>query len=94
VLNEGAKGSQQMSLMNIMMELKKASNHPFLFHNAEEKWHESKGNPDEASRTRDDILRGLVMNSGKMVWPMKALPNCRFSLINFSSDSAEMVIGF
>jgi chromodomain-helicase-DNA-binding protein 1 len=53
--------------MNVMMELKKASNHPFLFHNAEEKWHETKGNPDETSRTRDDILRGLVMNSGKMV---------------------------
>ena len=94
VLNEGAKGSQQMSLMNVMMELKKASNHPFLFHNAEEKWHDTKGNPDEASRTRDDILRGLVMNSGKMVWPLKASSNCRFSSINFSNDSVEMVIEF
>jgi len=74
VLNEGAKGGQQMSLMNVMMELKKASNHPFLFANAEQRWHESKGNPDEATRTRDDILRGLVMNSGKMV---DSICNCR-----------------
>jgi len=67
VLNEGATGGQQMGLMNIMMELKKASNHPFLFPNAEEKWHETKGNPDPAARSRDDMLRGLIMNSGKMV---------------------------
>ena len=67
VLNEGAKGGQQMSLMNVIMELKKASNHPFLFPNAEEKWVESMGSGDPASRTRDDILRGLIINSGKMV---------------------------
>jgi chromodomain-helicase-DNA-binding protein 1 len=56
-----------MSLMNVMMELKKASNHPFLFHGAEERWHEQNGNADESQRTRDDLLRGMVMNSGKMV---------------------------
>ena len=86
VLNEGATGGQQMSLMNVMMELKKASNHPFLFHNAEERWHESKGNPDEASRTRDDMLRGLVMNSGKMVCNTCILTNCRFSSISCCND--------
>jgi chromodomain-helicase-DNA-binding protein 1 len=67
VLNQGATGGQQMSLMNVMMELKKASNHPFLFHGAEERWHEQNGNADENQRTRDDLLRGMVMNSGKMV---------------------------
>jgi chromodomain-helicase-DNA-binding protein 1 len=67
VLNQGATGGQQMSLMNVMMELKKASNHPFLFPGAEERWHETSGVADEAGRTRDDLLRGLVMNSGKMV---------------------------
>ena len=35
-LNQGAKGQKQ-SLLNIMMELKKASNHPFMFPSAEER---------------------------------------------------------
>ncbi|GAA5835946.1 hypothetical protein JCM11251_006610 [Rhodosporidiobolus azoricus] len=47
---------QQVSLLNIAMELKKASNHPFLFEGAEVK-----------SETRDEQLKGIVMNSGKMV---------------------------
>jgi len=38
------------------MELKKASNHPYLFEGAETK-----------SETKEEILRGIVMNSGKMV---------------------------
>jgi len=38
------------------MELKKAANHPYLFDGAEPK-----------SETEEDILKGLVMNSGKMV---------------------------
>jgi len=67
------------------MELKKASNHPFLFHNAEEKWHETKGHPDPDTRSRDDMLRGLIMNSGKMVISFDRLANCRFLLINCSS---------
>jgi chromodomain-helicase-DNA-binding protein 1 len=91
VLNEGAKGGQQMSLMNVMMELKKASNHPFLFYNAEEKWHESKGNPDDATRTRDDILRGLVVNSGKLVVHLSISTDVRCSSINCYSDCVGMV---
>ncbi|KAJ5246886.1 Chromodomain helicase hrp3 [Penicillium chermesinum] len=43
-LNDGAKGMKQ-SLLNIMMELKKASNHPFMFPNAEAKILE--GTPQE-----------------------------------------------
>lgn len=44
-----------MSLLNIVMELKKASNHPYLFQNVEEY--------DEDVRVQ---LDGLVRNSGKM----------------------------
>lgn len=45
-----------MSLLNIAMELKKASNHPYLFEGAEAK-----------VDSREETLKGLVMNSGKMV---------------------------
>lgn len=60
-LNAGAKGSQ-VSLLNVMSELKKASNHPYLFDGAEEKVLSKAG-----LASRDNILRGLVMSSGKMV---------------------------
>ncbi|PIA19521.1 hypothetical protein COEREDRAFT_78864 [Coemansia reversa NRRL 1564] len=56
VLNRNATGSGQMSLLNIMVELKKASNHPFLFPNAEVQ-----------QENKDDVLRGLINHSGKMV---------------------------
>jgi chromodomain-helicase-DNA-binding protein 1 len=44
-----------VSLLNIAMELKKASNHPYIFDGAEPK-----------SETREESFKGLVMNSGKM----------------------------
>lgn len=46
----------QVSLLNVAMELKKASNHPFLFEGAETR-----------SEHRDEQLKGIVTNSGKMV---------------------------
>ena len=58
-LNEGGEG-QKITLLNVTMELKKASNHPFLF-------------PITESRilkgvtTREDYLRSLVTSSGKMM---------------------------
>lgn len=58
-LNQGAKGQKQ-SLLNIMMELKKASNHPFMFPNAEERIL-------AGSDRREDILRALITSSGKMM---------------------------
>ena len=58
-LNEGAKGQKQ-SLLNIMMELKKASNHPFMFPNAEDKIL-------AGSDRREDILKALITSSGKMM---------------------------
>ena len=58
-LNAGAKGPKQ-SLLNIMMELKKASNHPFMFPNIEQQI--LTGN-----ERREEILKALVTSSGKMM---------------------------
>ena len=58
-LNQGAKGQKQ-SLLNIMMELKKASNHPFMFPNAEDRIL-------AGSERREDTLKALVTSSGKMM---------------------------
>ncbi|KAF2222920.1 P-loop containing nucleoside triphosphate hydrolase protein [Elsinoe ampelina] len=58
-LNAGAKGQKQ-SLLNIMMELKKASNHPFMFPNAEER---ILGGED----SRESQLKALITSSGKMM---------------------------
>ncbi|ORX58368.1 hypothetical protein BCR36DRAFT_111075 [Piromyces finnis] len=55
-LNKGIAGQGQFSLLNIAMELKKASNHPFLFQGAE-----------VITDNREEQLKGLIMNSGKMV---------------------------
>ncbi|KTW30075.1 uncharacterized protein T551_02019 [Pneumocystis jirovecii RU7] len=56
-------GNSQLNLLNIVIELKKASNHPYLFPNAEENWLNNIG----SKKTREDILRGIVINSGKMI---------------------------
>lgn len=58
-LNAGSK-SGKTSLLNIMMELKKASNHPFMFPNAEERIL-------DGSDARDDQLKALITSSGKMM---------------------------
>ena len=58
-LNQGAKGQKQ-SLLNIMMELKKASNHPFMFPNAEDRIL-------GGSERREDLLKALITSSGKMM---------------------------
>ncbi|KAK4547352.1 hypothetical protein LTR36_001008 [Oleoguttula mirabilis] len=58
-LNSGNK-AQKTSLLNIMMELKKASNHPFMFPNAEDRFLEGRD-------SRDDQLKALITTSGKMM---------------------------
>ena len=58
-LNAGARGPKQ-SLLNIMMELKKASNHPFMFPNIEHQI--LSGN-----ERREEILKALITSSGKMM---------------------------
>lgn len=60
-LREGSSGSQ-VSLLNVVAELKKASNHPYLFDGAEERVLSMAG-----SSSRENILRGMIMSSGKMV---------------------------
>ncbi|CAK5281780.1 unnamed protein product [Mycena citricolor] len=55
-LMKSANGNTNISLLNIAMELKKAANHPYLFDGAEVR-----------TDTRDEMLKGIVMNSGKMV---------------------------
>ncbi|THV02439.1 hypothetical protein K435DRAFT_817796 [Dendrothele bispora CBS 962.96] len=55
-LIKSANGNNNISLLNIAMELKKAANHPYLFDGAEPQ-----------ADNEEDILKGLVMNSGKMV---------------------------
>ncbi|KAI9891838.1 MAG: hypothetical protein M1814_002403 [Vezdaea aestivalis] len=58
-LNRDTKGQKQ-SLLNIMMELKKASNHPFLITGAEDRIL-------AGSDRREDLLKGLITSSGKMM---------------------------
>lgn len=55
---QGTKGSGQVSLLNIITELKKCCNHPFLFESAEDNY---RGNND------DSVVDRLVRTSGKMV---------------------------
>lgn len=62
-LSAGSKGAH-FSLLNIMNELKKASNHPYLFDMAEDRVLAKFG---DGRMSRENILRGLIMSSGKMV---------------------------
>ncbi|KAK0364071.1 ATP-dependent DNA helicase Hrp3 [Friedmanniomyces endolithicus] len=68
-LNAGTN-AKKTSLLNIMMELKKASNHPFMFPNAEERFLEGKD-------SREDQLKALVSTSGKMIVLDRLLAKCR-----------------
>jgi chromodomain-helicase-DNA-binding protein 1 len=57
VLSRGSRESNKsLSLQNIAMELKKASNHPYLFEGAEER-----------GVSRQEEIKGIIVNSGKMV---------------------------
>lgn len=75
-LNQGASSGNQMNLLNVMVELKKASNHPYLFPVAEHQFFRSIGR-DEANASREETLKGLIMNSGKMVLLDKLLSRLR-----------------
>ena len=63
-LNAGnTNKSSQISLLNVMSELKKASNHPYLFDGVEDRvLHNA-----NLSHSRDNVLRGMIMSLGKMV---------------------------
>ncbi|CAO1612547.1 unnamed protein product [Jaminaea pallidilutea] len=51
-----AAGAAQVSLLNVAIELKKVSNHPYLFDGSE-----------PPTTDRSETMKGLIMNSGKMV---------------------------
>ncbi|KAH7929849.1 transcription regulator [Leucogyrophana mollusca] len=65
-LIKSANGNNNISLLNIAMELKKAANHPYLFDGAEVR-----------TDIPEETLKGLVMNSGKMVLLDKLLARLR-----------------
>ncbi|KAL8387806.1 hypothetical protein RB595_009660 [Gaeumannomyces hyphopodioides] len=55
-----ASGGHKQSLLNVMMELKKVSNHPYMFQGAEER-------VLAGSTRREDSIKGLITSSGKMM---------------------------
>ncbi|PTB46818.1 uncharacterized protein TrAFT101_003740 [Trichoderma asperellum] len=55
-----ATNGHKNSLLNIMMELKKVSNHPYMFPGAEER-------VLAGSVRREDQIKGLIASSGKMM---------------------------
>lgn len=55
-----ASSGHKNSLLNIMMELKKISNHPYMFPGAEER-------VLAGSTRREDQIKGLIASSGKMM---------------------------
>lgn len=55
-----ASGGHKQSLLNIMMELKKISNHPYMFAGVEER-------VLKGSTRREDQIKGLITSSGKMM---------------------------
>lgn len=59
-LNEGAKGGAKQSLLNIMIELKKVCNHPFMFAGAEDR---ILGDETGSQET----FKALVTSSGKLM---------------------------
>ena len=55
-----ATNGHKNSLLNVMMELKKVSNHPYMFAGAEER-------VLGGSMRREDQIKGLIASSGKMM---------------------------
>lgn len=80
-LFKGTQGNNAPSLMNVMMELRKCCNHPFLIKGAEERIMndeivklDSEVYTDPILRWRTALSKQLVQSSGKMVLLMKLLP--------------------
>jgi chromodomain-helicase-DNA-binding protein 1 len=63
-LNKGIKGEGKATLLNIMVELKKTCNHPYLFDNAED-------------RNAAEPLKELIRHSGKLILLDKLLMRLR-----------------
>lgn len=65
----GARSGGHVSLLNIISELKKACNHPFLFESAEDEYRGSEEDKSAVDR--------LILTSGKMVLLDKLLTRLR-----------------
>uniref|UniRef100_A0A7S1B9C3 Uncharacterized protein n=2 Tax=Corethron hystrix TaxID=216773 RepID=A0A7S1B9C3_9STRA len=82
-LFKGSKKSNAPSLMNIMMELRKCCNHPFLIRGIEDRILEEaavlahKANPDQPTDPSAIFSEQLVKSSGKMVILDKLLPKLK-----------------
>ena len=81
-LMKGSKPNNGPSLMNVMMELRKCCNHPFLIKGAEERimseanmqMTQNQDELDPAVNWHGILSEKLVQSSGKMVVLMKLLP--------------------
>ncbi len=80
-LFKGSKPSNAPSLMNIMMELRKCCNHPFLIKGAEDRIMQDAASKSDLKEFTDPLIKyrailadQLVQSSGKMVILMKLLP--------------------
>lgn len=80
-LFKGSKSGNAPSLMNIMMELRKCCNHPFLINGAEDRIIQEAVTKEDSEIQVEPMLRykkifadQLVQSSGKMVLLMKLLP--------------------
>jgi chromodomain-helicase-DNA-binding protein 7 len=80
-LFKGSKPGNAPSLMNVMMELRKCCNHPFLIKGAEERIMKDAMGKADSIDSEDPVLRWqklladqLIQSSGKMVLLMKLLP--------------------
>ena len=71
-LFKGAKSSNQPSLMNVMMELRKCCNHPYLVRGAEERILSDLSVDDRLST--DVLMKKMIDSSGKLVLLDKLLP--------------------
>lgn len=60
-LNRGIRGEGKTTLLNVVTELKKVCNHPYLFPSAEQA-----ALAASTVTTQDIVLQGLIRNSGKM----------------------------
>ncbi|RLN02482.1 hypothetical protein BBJ28_00014676, partial [Nothophytophthora sp. Chile5] len=78
-LSRGGKKGNAPSLMNVLMELRKCCNHPFLVKGVEER--EVKRLSLQKTETKDEIQRqireSLVTSSGKLVLLDKLLPRLK-----------------
>lgn len=69
-LNAGCKSSNVPKLINVVMQLRKVCNHPFLIEGVEDK-------ENKDCVTTEDRLNALVQSSGKLVLVDKLLPKLK-----------------